>query len=181
MYNVSVKKMSTHNPLIWGVFSILFGVLLIAWQGEFLHMLVRVLGIILLLAGVLQFFNFMRLTKGMENRWSMFPFATLLAVVLGLMFSISPVSWVNVFMILVGVIVFLLALASIVNLISVRKYTTIKWWYFVYPFLQLIASGLIVYQPSFLADFAVIFAGVWIIMYGVSEFIAYFMLKSKSK
>lgn len=177
IYNTSVKKFSAHNPIIWGIGSILFGVLLIAWQGELLNKLVLVLGVISLVIGVVQFFNFLRMTKGMANRWSMFPLGTVVALIFGLMLVISPSTWVNVLMVLIGVVVLLLALVSISNLVSVRKVAPVKWWYFLYPVLQMLAGVAIIVNPSFLADFLMIFAGLWIIMYGITEFVGYFMFK----
>lgn len=181
MYDTSVKKFSAHNPLIWGIGAILFGVLLITWQGELLSKVVLVLGIISLIVAVFQFFAFLSATKGLDNRWSMFPLGTILALILGLALVITPDTWVKVTMILIGVLVLLLGLSSIVNLVSLRKVAAVKWWYFLLPVLQIIAGVMIVMEPSFLADFMMIFAGVWVILYGLSEFMGYFVLRGRTK
>lgn len=177
IYNTNVKKISSHNPLLWGVSAVLFGVLLITWQGELLNKLVLVLGIIFLVVSIVQFINFMRVTKGIENRWTLLPFGTVVAFILGIVLIAMPETWVSIMMILVGLLIFLLGLSSLTNLYAMRKIAPIKWWYFIFPVMQMISGALVVSEPMFLADFIIIFAGVWIIMYGIFEFLGYFMLE----
>lgn len=97
--------MKQHNPLIWGVISIVMGLLIMIYPDNTLTIMLRIIGIALLCVGVIQIISFFG-SSGREGiQWSKIPLGGVLALALGVMLAVSPATFVSFFMILIGLII----------------------------------------------------------------------------
>lgn len=169
-----------YNSLLWGLCSIVFGALLMYWQKEFLEILVIIMGWTAVAIAVIQFFGFLSVTKGLPNRWNHLPISSIIALIFGILFLAKPAMWVNIFMLIMGIIMALLAISQIVSMLRAQKLGyKVPWGFFVFPVLLLISGAVVLVEPAAMANWLVIFTGAWIIAYGISELAAYFTLNKR--
>ncbi len=169
-----------HNPLLWGLFAILFGGLLLYWQREFLHHLIMIMGGISILVGVIQLLTFMHATKGVEKRWHQFPLSVVITVIVGILLLSNAPQWTEIFIAIVGVIMAMLGLLQIQVLRAISKRTVgMSKMLYLFPILLMLSgAGVIIYRNE-TANWIVIFCGVWMLLYGISEVATYFSFNLK--
>lgn len=167
--------MKQHNPLIWGVISIVMGLLIMIYPDNTLTIMLRIIGIALLCVGVIQIISFFG-SSGREGiQWSKIPLGGVLALALGVMLAVSPATFVSFFMILIGLIIICLALFQIFSFVAISKEgLQVKGWLYVMPSLMFLSGFIFFFYPNTSAAWVVIFAGSWIVAYGIWEIIGYF-------
>lgn len=167
-----------YNSLLWGVVAIIFGVLLIKWQRDFLQTIVLIMGIVALVVAVVQFVGFLMITKGQKGRWTMMPASPFFALIIGILLLLSPLLWVDILMRVVGVVIVLLSVSQIVALMRAQKGGfEVKGGYYIFPSMMILAGIMVLVEPLFAVDWLVIFAGCWFIGFGIMELFSYFGIK----
>lgn len=173
------KYVKTSNPVLWGTIAVLIGLIFVIWPDSVVRWAVYLIGIISLVAGVVQFLGFLAQTKAMENRWRYFPLTSALAVLWGILLLARPGFWVEFFMILFGVAMLFIAVGQLISLARIRKSgTPVTVGYFVFPALMLLAAIVVFFNPFATTVWLVVFVGAWIIAYGITEMFSYFSLRS---
>ncbi len=170
-----------HNSLLWGLFAVLFGGLLLYWQREFLHHLIMIMGGISILVGLIQFLTFMHETRGTERRWHQFPLSVVITVVLGILLLTNAPQWTELFITIMGVILIMLGLLQIQVLRAISKRTVgMSKLLFLFPTLMMLSGVGVIFYPNDSADWIVIFCGIWMLLYGISEVATYFSFNLKA-
>lgn len=168
----------TSNALIWGVVAVIIGIILVIWPRSILQWAVRLIGIVSIVIGSVQFIGFLARTKGVENRWKYLPPAAPIAVVWGILLLLSPELWTSLFMILFGVLLIFLGLNQLVTMFKIRKSgIRVPGFYFFFPVLLMIAGFVAFVQPVYTATWFMAFVGAWILAYGIMEIFGYFSLR----
>lgn len=168
----------TYNALMWGVVAIIIGIILVIWPRSILQWAVRLIGIVSIVIGSVQFIGFLARTKGVENRWKYLPPAAPIAVVWGILLLLSPELWTSLFMILFGVLLIFLGLNQLVTMFKIRKSgIRVPGFYFFFPVLLMIAGFVAFVQPVYTATWFMAFVGAWILAYGIMEIFGYFSLR----
>lgn len=176
MQNILKKR----NSLIWGVAAIVIGILILLNPIEALNTSVVIVGIGLLAVGAIQLISFFASYKKLNmSLWAM-PFGGVLALILGIMLVVSPSLFVSFFMVFVAILIILLALMQLYSLISLKRAGSgVNSAFFVFPILLVLAGVVVLSFPVATSAWIVIFAGAWIVAYGVSELVGYFAIKNK--
>lgn len=168
----------TYNALMWGVVAVIIGIILVIWPRSILQWAVRLIGIVSIVIGSVQFIGFLARTKGVENRWKYLPPAAPIAVVWGILLLLSPELWTSLFMILFGVLLIFLGLNQLVTMFKIRKSgIRVPGFYFFFPVLLMIAGFVAFVQPVYTATWFMAFVGAWILAYGIMEIFGYFSLR----
>lgn len=168
----------TYNALMWGVMAVIIGIILVIWPRSILQWAVRLIGIVSIVIGSVQFIGFLARTKGVENRWKYLPPAAPIAVVWGILLLLSPELWTSLFMILFGVLLIFLGLNQLVTMFKIKKSgIRVPGFYFFFPVLLMIAGFVAFVQPVYTATWFMAFVGAWILAYGIMEIFGYFSLR----
>lgn len=168
----------TYNALMWGVVAVIIGIILVIWPRSILQWAVRLIGIVSIVIGSVQFIGFLARTKGVENRWKYLPPAAPIAVVWGILLLLSPELWTSLFMILFGVLLIFLGLNQLVTMFKIKKSgIRVPGFYFFFPVLLMIAGFVAFVQPVYTATWFMAFVGAWILAYGIMEIFGYFSLR----
>lgn len=168
----------TYNALMWGVVAVIIGIILVIWPRSILQWAVRLIGIVSIVIGSVQFIGFLARTKGVENRWKYLPPAAPIAVVWGILLLLSPELWTSLFMILFGVLLIFLGLNQLVTMFKIKKSgIRVPGFYFFFPVLLMIAGFVAFVQPVYTAAWFMAFVGAWILAYGIMEIFGYFSLR----
>lgn len=168
----------SYNALVWGVVAVVIGIILVIWPRDILQWAVRLIGIVSIVIGAVQFFGFLARTKGMEERWKYLPPAAPIAVIWGVLLLLSPELWTSLFMILFGVLLIFLGLNQLVTMFKVKKSgVKVAGLYFLFPILLMIAGFVAFVQPIYTATWFMAFVGAWILAYGIMEIFGYFSLR----
>ncbi|MCC8062819.1 MAG: DUF308 domain-containing protein [Rikenellaceae bacterium] len=172
------KYMKTYNGLLWGVAAVIIGIVLVVWPRDILQWAVRLIGIVSIVIGAVQFFGFLVRTKGIENRWRYLPPAAPIAVIWGILLLLSPELWTSLFMILFGVLLIFLGLNQLVTMFKIKKSgVKVAGLYFFFPILLMIAGFVAFVQPIYTATWFMAFVGAWILAYGIMEIFGYYSLR----
>lgn len=172
----------SYNALVWGVVAVVIGIILVIWPRDILQWAVRLIGIVSIVIGAVQFFGFLARTKGMEDRWKYLPPAAPIAVIWGVLLLLSPELWTSLFMILFGVLLIFLGLNQLVTMFKVKKSgIKVAGIYFFFPILLMIAGFVAFVQPIYTATWFMAFVGAWILAYGIMEIFGYFSLRGPIK
>ncbi len=173
---VTVKRSSV--SLLWGAIAILAGLVLMIWPQEIIQWTIRLLGILLLLIGVVQFLGFLVQTRGQENRWQYLPTVSVISLLGGALLLLMPEFWAGMWAILCGVLLILLALMQIVSLVRTHRHgIRVAWGYYIFPLLLMGAGGVVVAEPLFVARWLVVFVGAWVLAYGIVELFEFITLR----
>lgn len=163
---------------MWGVVAVIIGIILVIWPRSILQWAVRLIGIVSIVIGSVQFIGFLARTKGVENRWKYLPPAAPIAVVWGILLLLSPELWTSLFMILFGVLLIFLGLNQLVTMFKIKKSgIRVPGFYFFFPVLLMIAGFVAFVQPVYTATWFMAFVGAWILAYGIMEIFGYFSLR----
>lgn len=170
--------LKTYNSLMWGVMAVVIGIVLVIWPRSILEWAVRLIGIVSIVLGTVQFLGFLARTKGQEDRWRYLPPAAPIAVAWGVLLLLSPELWTSLFMILFGVLLIFLGLNQLVSLYKIKKSgIKVVGFYFFFPVLLMIAGFVAFVQPIYTATWFMTFVGAWILAYGIMEIFGYFSLR----
>ena len=176
MENAVVK---TYNPVWWPFAAIVIGLLMVIWPDNIINWAVWIIGIVSLVTGLVQIISYF-VQRAKSDRWRGFPLIGLLAVIWGVMLLAQTDVWVKLFMVVLSLPMILLAIDQMISLGRTRRAgVPVKWTYYIFPVLLLIAGAVVLFNPFSTAVWLVIFAGVWIILYGVVEMFNYFLIKFK--
>ncbi|WP_274956773.1 HdeD family acid-resistance protein [Millionella massiliensis] len=168
----------SNNSLFSGIVAIVIGIILVIWPHNILQWALRLIGIVSIVIGVVQFLGFLVRTRGVENRWKYLPLSAPIAAVWGILLLLSPDLWTSLFMILFGILLIFLGLTQLISMVKVRKGgIAVNWLYFVFPILLIIAGFVTFAQPIYTATWFMIFIGGWILAYGIVEVFSYFSLR----
>lgn len=172
--------MKSYSPIVWGLAAIVIGLMIMIYPINAIEIMLQVIGVILLAVGAIQLITFFAVRKNAGFSWTAIPLGGVLAVVLGIMLLVSPQIFLSFFMILVGIVLIVLGVLQIVNLTSARKLKpTLPVSLYAFPVLMMLSGVIFFIFPIATTAWIVIFAGAWILAYGISEIVGYFLLKSK--
>ena len=168
----------SNNSLFSGIVAIVIGIILVIWPHNILQWALRLIGIVSIVIGVVQFLGFLVRTRGVENRWKYLPLSAPIAAVWGILLLLSPDLWTSLFMIMFGILLIFLGLTQLISMVKVRKGgIAVNWPYFVFPILLIIAGFVTFAQPIYTATWFMIFIGGWILAYGIVGVVSYFSLR----
>lgn len=168
-----MKQKSSLNPsspiyaLVRCAFLLLVGILLVAWRSEALTALVRLLGALFLLPGLVSVVSyFIRKDRG----W--FPVVGTGSTFLGLILLIIPGTFVSVLMFMLGLMLVFVGIWQIVGVVAMHRESKLSFGFLVMPVAVLITGIVALALPFEVATLPLLIIGVGCILTGISDLVA---------
>jgi len=163
-------KQTVNYFILRAISAIVLGVLLILCPENAILYVVITIGILFIIPGLLLLVNYFSSRK--EKRPDMpLLFAGIGSLLFGVVLVAAPTLFVEILMILLGIILLLGGIEQIVVLVRARKKKTVSIVLYVVPLLILIAGVLVLFNPFNSAKTLFILIGITCLVYGIMEFI----------
>lgn len=152
------------------IFAVLLGVLLLVWPESALTYLVSIMGVLFLFAGLFTLFVYFSRKKGERGGPAVIP-AGMGSALLGIWLMYDPAFFVNILMIVLGILLLAAGLQQLISLILVGKRSPVPVVFYLFPSLVLIAGIVVLINPFATAAGALMLFGIAILFYGVTGLI----------
>lgn len=176
-----MKRLTSNNEGLWkGVFSILLGLIMVVWPSLTTGTIVMVLGIGLLVLGSALFLNYLlRKKKGFNPST---PLGAIIYLLLGLSMVLMPQLFVNILMVVFGIVLVIGGLDQIFVLaMGHRAGFRIPVLFYAAPILVLLIGLYIMFSPAISARTFIMLFGVTAIVYGIIVLYNTHVLKQAAK
>lgn len=162
------------NVIVRSVATIIIGVLLVMQREVILPIIVQCIGAAFILPGLFALVSSL-LNKKKETMQKWQPTVTMLtsigSIVFGLWLLLSPSFFVEILMMLLGVLITLQGLYQMMTLILARKYFSVPFVMFIMPLTLIIVGLAVLVNPFDAASLPFILLGVGAVIGGVSDLI----------
>jgi len=149
------------------------------WPVNAVTWLVITIGILFILPGVYSLLSyFTRNRKEYESK-PVFPVEGAGSILFGAWLVIMPEFFINILMYVLGALLVIAGAQQIIYLIMARKWTSIRWGFYVIPVLILLTGILILAYPFSTAVNTFIIFGVASIIYGFTELVNAYKFRRK--
>ena len=152
------------------VSAIVLGLILVLWPSDALLYLVRVVGGLFLVVGLVSLAGFLLRNKTAHPD-ARFPIDATGSMLFGLVLTVIPNVFVGILMYLLAGLLILASIQQIVLLFSFRRVGRVPFGFYIVPILIMSCSLVIIFQPLWVAETTLILLGVAALVYGVSELI----------
>ena len=149
-----------------GLIAILFGVLVLFVDQATIISLVRIFGVVLLVAGLVLFYYAYRSMK-VKNSYLLLMIQAIVAVLIGLIVAINPGQSLNLFLTLVGIWAAIMGLLQIIVAIRLRKKVTNHLLFTLNGIITLMVGLLLFYSPMATLGTLLMIVGVLALVAGV--------------
>nr|MBP8978666.1 DUF308 domain-containing protein [Bacteroidales bacterium] len=170
---------SSRSALIRGLIAILIGGLAVFIPGLTLEGIIFSAGLCVLIGGLVSLiFALREKNLGAKN---ILLLQTVFNLIIGILFIAMPQNIVKFFVIILGIgLLFLGAFQLMVGL-SVRSRYGWSWFYFSISLIVIVAGIIMLYDPFKSAQALLIFLGVLLMLYGISELVMAWHLRKELK
>jgi uncharacterized membrane protein HdeD (DUF308 family) len=152
--------------LVRGIVSVIFGVIAIANPGGTVEFLVRLLGIIILVAGVVGVFAAARHREGsMKTDWLVVP--ALIGIIVGLVLVIAPRLTVTFLIFLIGLAGLIYGIWEIYNFIRIHRNITGEWLPLLVGIIAIVLGAVFMLKTRLIVDAAIWVLGVVALVMGI--------------
>ena len=162
---------NVNNSVVRIISALLLGLILILWPSGALEYLVRAIGLLFLVAGLVSIVGFLIRDKELFSE-ARFPIDAAGSALFGLVLVIIPSLLVNVLMYVLGILLALACIQHIVLLTSFRRLGSVSFVFYFVPALVLLFSILILFHPFAVAKTTLILLGVSAMLFGISELVS---------
>jgi uncharacterized membrane protein HdeD (DUF308 family) len=156
------------------------GCFLVAYPDYTAKMLVIMVGLLFFIPGLVSIvlaFARPKVAEGQEYERKAFPIVGIGSSILGLVLIITPTVFIAIMMYILGVMLVTAGIYQIVEYKSFSKIMSASLWLYAIPVLVIMAGIFIFLNPIVSASLPFIVLGVSGIVYGVSEFVKFFVMK----
>lgn len=164
--NALMHSRSWWAMVVRGLAAAIFGIIAIANPGGTTNFVIRLLGVLILIAGVVGLAASMRhKDESKKSDWLMIP--TVIAIVLGLILLLIPGAIAGFFIFLVGLAVFVYGIWSIYQAFRLRKDVANEWMPFLIAAVAIIIGIILMAANKHIADAMMWLVGVFALVLGV--------------
>lgn len=149
----------------------LLGVVFVIWPGTVAGSLVQIVGILLIAAGLLSVLTYR------NNRSSLLLVSIIIEILLGVLFLCAPKWILSCFFIVIGIFVTIAGVGELVRLIKASYVVKASWKYLLLPALVVACGLFLIFYPKAVTDIVVLFLGITLIIYGISELVTAIKLR----
>lgn len=150
--------------------AIVLGIIMVSNPGTSLLIVVKVLAAFLIASGIVS------LVYGIINRQrgalALMVTNAVVDIAIGVILFIFPKEVASFMLILIGILVLIFGIMQIIVLISASKVVNNGIFVYIMPALCIIGGALLLFRPFSSISALVLLAGIAVLIYGVSEFIA---------
>lgn len=172
------------GSLLRALCTIIIGVLLIKYREQTVTWLTICIGALFLLSGVISIVAYISAkrnpseveiydTEGrlLVSRTPAFPIVGIGSVLLGLILALMPDTFVKWLLYFLAAILILGAINQLAALTNARRFAPVATAYWLGPCIILLAGIVILVKPVWIASAPLVIIGIFMIIYGLSEFI----------
>ena len=161
--------------IIRALCSLCVGCFLVAYPDYTAKMLVIMVGLLFFIPGLVSIV--LAVAEGQEYERKAFPIVGIGSSILGLVLIIMPTVFIAIMMYILGVMLVAAGIYQIVEYRSFSKIMSASLWLYAIPVLVIMAGIFIFLNPIVSASLPFIVLGVSGMVYGVSEFVKFFVMK----
>ena len=168
---------SPASTLSRSLIAIAIGVVLIIWPEKVQELLVTVVGVLLMIPSVITLTPLLFSRNNENKKQQMLPVlvGTGLAI-LGLIMILIPETFISLFTLLIGILLFLAGLMQVIALFNYCRQTR-NFWLMLPPFIILVMGVITISNFKNISNILLIMIGVTSLLYGISEILNYYKLK----
>jgi uncharacterized membrane protein HdeD (DUF308 family) len=175
-----------NNSLIRISFAAIIGVVLMVWPAEATEYMVRTVGFLFIVVGVISFLAYYatrrkyRKIKAIdadstgEVRAPRFPIEGIGSILLGIWLNVTPTTVITILMYVLGFVILMGGVWQLANLLNARRWAKVPLLFYILPTLILLAGIFIVANPGEFSDSIVTVIGVTFVIYALFELINWF-------
>ncbi|MBO5873438.1 MAG: DUF308 domain-containing protein [Rikenellaceae bacterium] len=170
-----IKKIPIGGFYTRGISAIVLGLVFMIWPGSSIDYIMRILGIVLLIIGVITLTNYLRIKKhhtGLQYNQRVTPYMAALMLAVSLLLLIFPRVFVNFIMIIMGVLLLIAALELFATISWRRKFGIIPRFFYIFPLVLVISGVLVITQPFATATGVWVLCGAALVFYGIVELLS---------
>ena len=169
---------SPTSTLTRSVIAIAIGVILIIWPEKVKELLVTVVGVLLMIPSVITLTPLLFSKNTEDKKQHMLPvlLGTGLAI-LGLIMILFPETFISLFTLLIGILLFLAGLMQVIGVFNYCRQTR-NFWLMLSPLIILIMGAITISNFKNISNILLIMIGVTTLLYGISEVLNYYKLRS---
>jgi uncharacterized membrane protein HdeD (DUF308 family) len=171
-----MMKQAINYFTLRAICAILLGAILLLYPKNAIFFIVITIGVLFIVPGLISLVNYF-ISERKKRPDMLFLFAGIGSLLFGVALIAAPHFFVNVLMYLLGIILLLGGIEQLVNLVRVRKRTTVPVAFYVIPLLILIAGILVLFNPFKTAQTIFILIGITCLIYGIMEFVYWLKFK----
>ncbi|MFI3288485.1 MAG: DUF308 domain-containing protein [Rikenellaceae bacterium] len=172
------QKHNSNTPIFSGIIALVLGLLITFNPSQFLLFTIMAVGIGMFIFGAVEIISAIVKNQKEKTPYGFSFFAAIIVAVLGVLIFFRPEALVSFFMYLLGIGVVFLGIGQIISLSRLRKLgARFSPLFFVFSVLLSIAGVVMLFFPLETSAWIVVFAGIWITLYGVSELFGKIVIK----
>lgn len=166
--------------VVRGFAAAVFGIIAIAHPTGTTDFVIRLLGILVLVAGVIGILAAMR-HRDQSKKWDLVTIPTVIAIVLGLVLIIAPGAVAGFFLFLVGLCAFVYGIWELYQAFRVRKQVAGEWMPFLIALVAIIMGIVLMAKRSAIASAMMWLLGVFALVLGVLWIVTGFRARNWAK
>ena len=147
---------------------LLIGVLFLTLGDSALSLLITLVGVLFMVPGIVSLTTYIL----HQNQQSIFPFAGLGSLLLGLWLVVSPAFFVSIFMYVLGGVLTAFGVYQLVMLIISSRLLPVSWPLYLFPTVVLLLGLFVIFNPFEAAALPFIIIGIGCIVSAFNELIA---------
>lgn len=164
--------------------AIVIGALLIKFPDNTVTGITIAIGVLFLLSGVISVLTYFQAKRHISDykiydtegrlvagEKPTFPIVGIGSIILGLILSITPTTFVSALMYIIGILLVLGAINQYMALIAGRRYGSISVWFWLLPTLILLAGLYVMIKPLAPLSTAMLILGCCMVTYGIAELV----------
>jgi uncharacterized membrane protein HdeD (DUF308 family) len=169
---------TSHGSLLRGIIALIIGGLAVFMPDITLRSFVICIGILILISGLVSLVFSARSREKFTKNILMAD--AVFNLIFGLLFIALPDTMVKIFVIAMGIGFLLIGIIQLIGTLSIRRDYGWSWIYFAISMLMIIAGIVLFTNPFTSAETILIFIGIFLLIYGVSEVYMAWKLSKKT-
>ncbi|MDR2968154.1 MAG: DUF308 domain-containing protein [Tannerellaceae bacterium] len=168
------------NAVLRNVLSIVLGFIMVLRPEIAVNYLVITIGVLFILPGFLSLIEYFNRKKNADATGTRFPIEAAGSIIFGAWMVIMPDFFLNITMYVLGALLVLGGLLRIISLFNTRKWTYVRWGYYVMPALVLLVGIVILAYPFATAAITFTVFGATMIVYGFTGLINNYVFRREN-
>lgn len=170
------------SSLFRAIAAIAIGVLLVKYPDNTVEGIVIAIGILFLLSGLISVLTYIQARRHaseykiydaegrlLSGGQPTFPIVAIGSMILGAILALAPTTFISALTYVIGAVLVLGAINQLLNLIDIRRYASISFWFWLCPVITLLIGCYIIIKPMAPATLAMTVLGWLSLFYGVTE------------
>lgn len=165
--------------MIRTIVALLLGTLLILAPKNAVEFVVRTIGILFIIPGIISLIGYFSAEK-IKRPAIQFLLAGIGCILFGIILVAIPHLFVNFLMYVTGAIILIAGITQLINLIRAQKWAKVSALFYILPVLIIAAGVIVLLNPQSIANAITIIIGISCLVYGIMELVYWFKFRRKN-